>query len=225
MRFKGLDAFTIKIIACVAMLADHIGLLFFPDVLFLREFGRLAFPLFAFLLTEGVIKTSDTQKYIFRLMIFALISQIPYSFLQYISGGNISELNIFFLLALGVGMLAAMRQVKKIWLQIPIIPAIAVVAEITNIGYGAYGIMIILATYLVRQNFLWAGISLFVGGTAFVTLVIPELLWVQLFAMFSLPIMAMYSHKPGPKISRWFFYWFYPVHIAVLAALYLILAR
>lgn len=206
------------------MVIDHVGLLFFPEMAIFREIGRLAFPLFAFLLTEGVMRTSDTQKYISRLALFAVISQIPYTIMLYFADADPVELNIFFLLTLGVGMLAALRITKNIIVKTCIVVFIAAVAEVLNVSYGAYGMAIILACYWLRQNHILAGVSLFVTATVAITLIIPQFVWLQLFALLALPIMAAYNHKPGLKISRWWFYWFYPAHMAILSGLYFILS-
>ena len=83
--------FYLKLIACICMLIDHIGYLFFPQYEFLRVIGRIAFPIFSYLITEGYTHTSSIRKYSLRLLIFALISQIPYMLVF-----NTSNLNIFF---------------------------------------------------------------------------------------------------------------------------------
>ncbi|MBU4031120.1 conjugal transfer protein TraX, partial [Patescibacteria group bacterium] len=63
------------------MVADHVGFLFFPHILWLRIIGRISLPIFAFLIGEGYEKTSNVKKYFFRLAIFALISFVPHYFL------------------------------------------------------------------------------------------------------------------------------------------------
>ena len=68
----------LKIIACVSMLIDHIGIVFVDNNLFMRAVGRLAFPIFAFLLVQGLLHTSDVRRYLLRLSIFAVVSEIPF---------------------------------------------------------------------------------------------------------------------------------------------------
>ena len=68
----------LKIIACVSMLIDHIGIVFVDNNLFMRAVGRLAFPVFAFLLVQGLLRTSDVRRYLLRLGIFAVVSEIPF---------------------------------------------------------------------------------------------------------------------------------------------------
>jgi len=79
----GIDAFTLKMIAAVTMLIDHVGYIFFPQYVLLRIIGRISFPIFAFLIVEGFMHTRDVKKYIFRMIIFALITEIPFDFAFY----------------------------------------------------------------------------------------------------------------------------------------------
>lgn len=217
MQLNGLTSLTLKIIASLTMLIDHVGLLFFPDVTVLREIGRLAFPLFAFLLAEGMLKTRNKQNYVIRLAIFAIISQIPYSFMLYVAGVWPIELNIFFLLTLGAIMLAALSRVRWLPLRLLVVIFTVVLAEVTSISYGGYGILIILACYLFLKKLIWAGTTLFVAATVIATTVIPKFSWVQLFALCSLPFMAAYNGQLGKQVSRWLFYWFYPAHMLILS--------
>ena len=93
-----MSSFKLKMIAITTMLIDHIGVILFPNILWLRLIGRLAFPLFAFFITEGFRKTSNLKKYLQRLFILALISQLPY----WTALGMDAGLNIFFTLTLGL---------------------------------------------------------------------------------------------------------------------------
>ena len=89
----------IKLIAITSMLADHTGIVFFPNNPMWRIAGRIAFPLFAYQLGVGYEHTSDKKKYTLRLLLFALISQLPY----YLVRGQWVP-NIFFALLLGLGL-------------------------------------------------------------------------------------------------------------------------
>ena len=93
-----MSSFKLKLVAITTMLIDHIGVIIFPNILWLRLLGRLAFPLFAFFITEGFRKTSDVKKYLQRLFILALVSQLPY----WTAFGIDAGLNIFFTLTLGL---------------------------------------------------------------------------------------------------------------------------
>lgn len=81
-----MSSFWIKIIALITMLIDHIGFAFFPENLLLRIIGRISMPLFAFQIAVGFDKTKSREKYIIRMLIFALVSQIPFGLLYNIQG-------------------------------------------------------------------------------------------------------------------------------------------
>ncbi|HSE29411.1 MAG TPA: TraX family protein [Candidatus Saccharimonadales bacterium] len=220
---KIIDAFTLKVIAVVTMLVDHIGFLIFPDQLWLREIGRLALPLFAFLLAQGLLKTSSVKNYLLRLMVFALISQIPYSLASYLTGNNIANLNIFFLLALGLGALYLTQRYKNILVKIIIILLAGAFATLTNIDYGAYGIWMIASCFVILFKPILGGF-LFVGTSMFNALMVPlQVGLIQLYSIIALPLMYCYNGKQGIKISKWWFYWFYPAHLLILCGLHVLL--
>lgn len=74
-----MNAFVLKIIAIVTMTFDHTGYLIFGDFSYFNYIGRLAFPIFAFQISQGYIHTKNLKKYLSRLLIFAVISQIPFT--------------------------------------------------------------------------------------------------------------------------------------------------
>ena len=98
-----MTSFTLKIIALVSMFFDHFGDAFIGHFSFFNLIGRFAFPIFAFQISEGYIHTKNIKKYFFRLGIFALISQIPFSlFSQKIMHSTALSLNVFFTLFIGL---------------------------------------------------------------------------------------------------------------------------
>lgn len=90
----------LKWVALVIMTIDHVGAGFFPDMVVLRLVGRLAFPLFALLLVQGYFSTRDAKAYLFRLGVFAVISQLPYSL--YFHSWTLSDLNVLVSLFFGL---------------------------------------------------------------------------------------------------------------------------
>ena len=86
----------LKIIACVSMLIDHIGIVFVDNNLFMRAVGRLAFPVFAFLLVQGLLRTSDVRRYLLRLGIFAVVSEMPFDLAMHDTIWYPGAQNIFF---------------------------------------------------------------------------------------------------------------------------------
>ena len=77
-RFQVLDGTTLKLIAMVSMVLDHVGDSFFPEHVWMRALGRLAMPIFAFCISEGFAHTHDKQRYLLRMGVFALVSEVPF---------------------------------------------------------------------------------------------------------------------------------------------------
>ena len=108
-----MSAFVLKIIAIISMTFDHMSYLIFGEFSFMNYIGRIAFPIFAYQITEGYIHTHNLKKYFFRLFIFALISQIPFMLFSSLLSDEIS-LNIFFTLLLGLGAITIYDALNKI---------------------------------------------------------------------------------------------------------------
>lgn len=213
MRFS-LSSTALKLIAMAAMLVDHIGFLFFPHELLWRAIGRLAFPLFAFLIAEGFEKTHNVSRYGKRLILFAALSQLPYS-LVLAATGTPQTLNIFFTLSAGLLALALLARFpyKK---SVPLVLFIVVLAQYLRIDYGAYGILTILASHLFIHRKTTGGIALIflpIFYTLYLTLV--GVTPIQFLALFSVPFIALYRGERGRNLPRAFLYWFYPAHLFI----------
>ena len=88
-RSRGLDGGTLKLLAAACMLLDHVGAILFPQTLWLQCVGRLAFPVFAFLVAEGYAHTRDLRKYLLRMAAFAALSELPFDW----KSGSVWDLN------------------------------------------------------------------------------------------------------------------------------------
>ena len=112
-----MNIFMIKIIACVTMFLDHIKYASPEFVNYVTVYmGRIAFPLFAFMITEGYVHTKDLNKYKKRLFIFAIISQIPFMFFRTLTG-NWLELNILFGFTLGLIAITIYDKMENKYIQ------------------------------------------------------------------------------------------------------------
>ena len=135
-----MSSFQIKLLAIIFMIFDHVGLFLFQDVYAFRLIGRLSFPLFAWMLANGFVHTRNQKAYLKRLLLFAVVSQLPYSLafgeLQVQQGG----LNIFFTLSFGLLSLVYIKAYR--YKAIPIIFLFAFLAEKLKFDYtnGSYGI-------------------------------------------------------------------------------------
>ncbi len=223
LKRPALSGSTLKMIAIVTMFIDHIGAvivqrtmsmpgfdhdfwssLYWP----LRYVGRLAFPIFCFLLVEGFVHTSNVKKYLGRMLLFALISEIPFNL--GITGDwiNLNFQNVFWELSLGIVAMMCLEMVEKknlnyivqVILRLVIIAVFALGAEMLNLDYGMYGIISIVALYVFRQNKVS---QLLIGAVSF--------LWEAVAPLAFLPI-ALYNGKRGRNV-KYLFYVFYPAHL------------
>lgn len=194
---------SLKLIGVMAMLVDHVGMIFFPQITFLRIVGRIAFPIFAYYLVQGFIHTSSLKKYILRLSAFAAISQLPLFFIT----SQQMKLNILFSLVFGLLALNAFKKEKYVILFVVIL-----LSGIIPMEYSFYGIFIILSFYAIqdRKNIILVQ-SIFNGASYFI------LNHLQPFSILGTVIVAFYpKNLPKVRLNKYFFYIFYPVHLAVL---------
>jgi len=147
-----MTTFQIKLVAIILMVIDHVGLLFFPQILLFRAVGRLAFPLFAWLLANGAYYSKDTKKYLTRLFLFALVAQIPFILMNRLNDPSFWELNVLFTLFLGLAAIVLMKKSKIILISILIVVISAGLADVLNTDYGAMGVLAIVAFYLSFKN-------------------------------------------------------------------------
>lgn len=210
-----------KIIALSTMIIDHYGAIFQPSEMAFRMIGRLAFPIYCFLLVEGFLHTSNIKKYALRLFAFALISEIPFDYAFY-RGLNWGHQNIFFTLFIG---LMAMYFIERKDVQKSATPLIAVgaaaAATFLATDYSFIGIIYILVFYYSRNLPAFQRMSL-AAGIIFLTNLVSTG-WIQQYSLLSLPILLTYNNKPGPRIKplQFAFYWAYPLHLALFAAVIL----
>ncbi len=213
-----LDGRTLKIIALVSMLIDHTGVALFPQLAWMRYVGRLAFPIYCYLLTEGALHTRDIRKYIFRLLVFAAVSELSFD-LALMDGRlfYMKHQNVFFTLAIGVAMIWACEYLNrlyspgKVWmLHVAVFAAAAMIAECAEVDYHSRGIMVIAAFYFFRNE---AVLKYF-----FVALVLFNMGGKEPAAILSLILIDMYNGKRGsqPTALKYAFYAIYPVHLTIL---------
>ena len=137
-----MSSFIIKIIAIISMLFDHTNDVFIGHLSVLNLIGRIAFPLFSFQLVVGYTYTHNIKKYISRMFIFALISQIPYSIFIYIYTGTYFELNIFFTLTTSlICMYILSSKNINIYLKLLYISICLIIAYYLNFDYSIFGIL------------------------------------------------------------------------------------
>lgn len=227
-RLKGLSGSALKLIAIVSMLIDHVAAAILARLLItgqgtptlyqtyfaMRNIGRIAFPIFCFLLVEGFEYTRDRKKYALRLFLFALISEIPFDLAFNAKVLETGYQNVFFTLLIGLITIMAIRAVEekeqnwhpvaRILLTAVIVAAGMVVAILLKTDYDAKGIVAILLLYLFRKK---RGLQILSGCVFFAGWELP--------ALVAFIFIAFYNGKRGFGM-KYFFYLFYPAHLLIL---------
>ena len=216
MKQRGPSQEGLKIIACVTMLIDHIGAVLLPQYFSLRMIGRIAFPIYCFLLVEGAHYTKNPGKYALRLGIGMLLSELPFD-LAFSRGWSWGYQSVMVTLLLGF-----LEKTGNILLKILIVVPFAALAEICQTDYGASGVILIAAFALTRTAPKWL--------QAMVVLVVLGLVPSAMIRIggvrFSVELLGILAMVPifcysGRKLSssralQWAFYLFYPVHLTVI---------
>lgn len=219
----------LKIIACVTMLIDHLTTFFdrhsnFELVATMNSIGRLAFPIFAFLIAEGFYHTKNAKKYLTRLLIFAVISQIPYNITFMHKWIQWDQLNILF--NFFFGLLALVIYKKNKYAGVAAVIAFSFLNQyVIHMGYGAFGVLLVFFFYIFRGSVVKQGASLTIMMVIYVLRYVIKFyprssfyMYLQLFAILSIVFIAFYNGKKGKDI-KYLFYVFYPGHIAAIGIL------
>lgn len=228
----GLDSTALRLFAILFMVLDHLWATVVPGNLWLTCLGRLAFPIFAFQLCEGYRYTSDYRRYRRRLLVFALLSEIPFNL--FYAGSVIFPFhqNVLFTLLLG---LLAIRQadrlrreegIKKKNLRCLALLLIFAGGVVLFPDYGLMGVMTVLCFFVFRDHRLFQLMAMTVLNIfTFKGQTIPVSLFglaydfpIQGFALLALPLIWLYNGEKGRggKGLRLFWYIFYPLHMLVL---------
>jgi hypothetical protein len=205
----------LKVIAIVTMALDHIYVILYPDLLLLHIIGRLAFPLFAYLIVLGIESTEKPRRYMITLLAFALISQIPYFLAFEIQ--PFERLNILFTLFLSAVTLYFYNK-KSPLAFIPLLLSIIFPMEGTY-----YVVLMVVGMKLLKETPKLGIIALIAVNLQF--LIIPD---VQILSLFAVPLVFLHVKGwlkkeiliPESSLSyslrKYLFYLFYPLHLALL---------
>lgn len=204
---------TIQILAMVCMLLDHLSVLIFPEAAILRIIGRLAFPIFAYCITEGLTYTRDKQKYLQRVLLCALSFQVvslvfTQAFVPSVVWGYAA--------AVGFALLRD-RLPKHSPVLLLYSIGVSAVLLLLKAEFLCFGYLLPVTFYLPKKKwmrFTMAGLQLLFLGLLYQH---------QLWALAALPILMAYNEQRGKlKIGK-FLYWFYPLHYLVLGLLSLLI--
>lgn len=222
MKRKGLSQEGLKLIACAAMLLDHIGAVLVPGD-GLRIIGRIAFPIYCFLLSEGIYYTKDPRKYGLRLLVGLLLAEVPFDMLLF---GELTWAHSSVMVTLMLGFLygEAAKRVDKLGHKLLLMLPFMAVASFLGSDYGAVGVAVIgmflltrempgkrlvqtlglaVACYVLESYPVWVG-----------SVPVP----IEMFAVLAMVPITLYDGRKLTcgKAVQTIFYLFYPVHLAVL---------
>ncbi len=197
----------IFLLASVFMLIDHTGKVFFPDNMLLIAIGRLSFPLFCWGITRGYKVTRSFKHYALRLLLIAVLSQLPYYLVI-----DRNNLNVCFTLLAGLICLEIYDSKLKYFFKIPAIISVLVVSQIANFDYGIYGVLVILAFYIFGDKDI---IVIIQGILALLYIIMFSIHPVQIVAALS-TILIMFLKYKDFKTNKLLRYGFYPGHLIVL---------
>lgn len=224
----------LKLIAMITMLIDHFGaafLIFYMNIgdnrlkyydlyNIIRGIGRISFPIFIFLLVEGLFHTRSIWKYLSRLALFCILSEIPFDLAFRRQLFDWQHQNVFFTLLIGLAAIALMQYKKNFFnnktlanqffnylTNILIAAAAMLLAHFLKTDYSWAGVLAILAAYWLRSTDLqmWAVcLVLFFFSSS-----------LEVYTVFCIPFIQHYNGKKG-HLPKWLPYLFYPVHLLIL---------
>lgn len=214
----------LKLFAAFCMVCDHVGLMFFPGQAWLRTIGRLAFPIFAYMIAEGCKYTGNRKRYFGMIFALATACQIVY----YLFDGSM-YLSILFTFSLSILGIYALDGCKRT----PGVPAGFVLGfaigliwaanQVFTIDYGFWGCMVpIFASLPTGTKYDRLSLRALALGVGLLPLAI-EFGGNQTLSLLAVPLLLLYSGKRGKWNMKYFFYIFYPAHLVILQGIQMLL--
>lgn len=217
-----MSGYSLKLIAMITMLIDHITAVLIPYssgfYMIGRSIGRLSFPIYCFLIVEGFKHTRDVKKYLARLLIFAFVSEIPFDLAFYSPVRSAFDYfqhqNIFFTLFIGLLVISVIDYLNRYFTKnyylncILILLLGCLLAHLLKTDYSYVGVLMIWAFYQFKDN----------KQVLIVVLILLNMLlgFPQILGVFSLVFIEQYNGKKGKQANRYLFYGFYPIHLMIL---------
>ena len=226
-KFAGLTGNQLKLLALIAMTCDHVGLQLLPQFIILRIIGRLAAPLFAYMIAEGCRYTHNRGRYLGRLLGMAALCQIAY----FAAMRSLYQC-IFVTFSLSVCLIYALDNAVRRRTPVSVLSAVAAVVFVTeglprilihtdfDVDYGLWGVMLPVLVYFGRGK--WRKLALFAVGVGLLGLHYGGTQW---WGLLSIPLLALYNGKKGTWNIGPLFYWYYPAHLVAIYGLSLLLER
>lgn len=235
-----ISSMALHILAMVFMLCDHLWATVIPGNDWMTCIGRIAFPIFAFMIVEGYFHTRSLKKYVGRLFLFAVLSEIPFNLVMGSSLFYPLHQNVLWTFLIGIFLIRLNESAKKkgkLWLRIAVgagtVCLAFVLGLVTFVDYNYAGVLTVLVFYFFRGRKWWQ----FLGQLLCLFYINVEVLSGfyyevslfghtfsiirQSFALLALIPIWLYRGKQGPynKAIKYLYYGFYPVHLLVLGLL------
>ena len=234
-----MSSFILKLIAAVSMLCDHAGIILFPGVPVLRVIGRLAFPLYAFCIAEGFRYTRNRRRYFLRVFVLGILCQIVYTVAErdlYLGilltfsfsivlmaladcvkkafAGEKSALSELFFRISGREWTNRTDRAVSLGLTVTAVLALMLLTSRITVDYGFFGILLPVSANLFEDRRM--RIVSFACCLLAVAVSFGASFRIQYWSLLALPLLLLYNGKPGRVRMKYFFYIFYPAHMAIL---------
>lgn len=226
----------LKLIATISMTIDHIGYLLFPDIFTLRVIGRLAFPIYAYFVAYGIKHTSDINKYLLRMGVFAILTQVLF---EWFDIGFVNVLFTYFLSIIGIIGIEKKNYLVSI--------IVCIIANYYNTDYSYLGIIIVYIFYYFENQKCIRFVTLFsiilifildknlhfnfeiiyqlyvyfIYNVELIFMILVE--FIALCALFLIDLFdhekVFYKTKYSKLMVKYFFYFYYPLHLVIIKLL------
>ena len=226
----------LKLIAAALMVCDHVGMLIFPEVAILRYIGRLAFPIFAFLIAEGAKHTRSYPRYFLTMASFAAVIQVGYSIfsrsleMSVLVTFTLSLLIIFtldlFKTAVFNKSSSKVRVAVTAILFVGAVIIAAILDRTIDLDYHFYGCLLpVFPSFLTTPRVadppeifqkLDTKLPRVLAASLGILLLSLDFGGMQFFSFLAIPLLLFYSGQRGRLMMKYFFYVFYPLHLVVL---------
>ncbi len=217
---------SLKIIGAIAMLFDHVGLLFFTNILIFRVIGRLAFPIFAYFIAEGTRYTKNKLRYFLQIFTTAALCQV----VDFVASNRVYMCTLV-TFSISILVIYSLQFLKKTLINKSKLAFLAFfvflcsllatwqVNTIFEIDYGFFGCMLPVFVSLFQpvtkgeKNSNLLNCAMLTIGLILLSV---NIMWIQYFSLLSVPLLLCYSGNKGKYNMKYFFYVFYPVHLGIL---------
>lgn len=215
----GLSGNSLKIIAMITMFCDHLGMIFFPHLSIFRIVGRVAFPIYAYLIAEGCKHTHNRKKYFLQIFLLGIAFSIVFIIVErYIYLCVLITFSMSILMIYLVDYIKYSLQTRFILFPLGLI-FIWIFCSLIEVDYGFFGVLVPIMVYIsdkrIVKNILFM--------LSLIVLSINVNNGMQIYGLISVLLVAFYNGERGKLNLKRFFYLFYPLHLALLWSVYIII--